>query len=677
MANIIGRVQFFPNTNQNIQPVESNVIIGIANVTVVIQNVDNNLGVVVNTDVNGTFQVINVPSGNYRVVESWGIEGIFQSLVNFNTATVINTVTPKDPSISAIPTRPRETTRIQSLTPNTVSLNINPTIDQSVTFTDSSVRDIPLIINSYATIGDNLITAADNGIWGMLTPGTSQNTSPSTPPYSNITSGGFEYVEYSPDTPHDGYYTVVNIMTYANFATPTNPGWWRMADHTTGDETGRMQVINGDFPGKSFFYQREIEVQLGETYVFSTWISNIDTGPNQVEPKLTIYIVANDPQSTIIYNQELSNSFPVTKIPTWNQVGALIMIPSNLSTNKIDVAFISEGSNASGNDFAIDNIILRRLIPSPHITFVKSADKIVVYPGDIIEYTVVFTNSGEVAVSACDFFDQTPRGAIFIEGSVVIDGIQNINDNPNLGICLGEILPTKSITIQYKVKVDNNITTPNTIVNTAMVSYDFISQDGSQASSTITSNIVNTNVIRPTIGVTGSTGATGPIGPTGPGCLQCPTGITGPTGPKGEQGFSNKIFDYAQFILRCSLDVCKYNTIPLSDILVIGNSIILDEEFNRILLHPNHTYIANYSVTVKIYNGDYYLRSLLRLDNKEVLGSMSEEKGINCCEDIITMNSSVLIDVSFIIEGLTLNLIACDNSSEQIIGATLNIVSIT
>lgn len=29
--------------------------------------------------------------------------------------------------------------------------------------------------------------------------------------------------------------------------------WWRIADHTAGNETGRMMVVNGSDPGAVFF----------------------------------------------------------------------------------------------------------------------------------------------------------------------------------------------------------------------------------------------------------------------------------------------------------------------------------------------------------------------------------------------------------------------------------------
>lgn len=45
--------------------------------------------------------------------------------------------------------------------------------------------------------------------------------------------------------------------------------WWRISDHTTGDETGRMMVVNGYNPG-CIFFTSTVNVQPNTNYLFSS-----------------------------------------------------------------------------------------------------------------------------------------------------------------------------------------------------------------------------------------------------------------------------------------------------------------------------------------------------------------------------------------------------------------------
>ena len=66
MAVVAGRVIFDRDRSATVNSGDS----GIANIPVVLQNVDTNERLTVLTDANGNYSFINVPPGNYRVVES-------------------------------------------------------------------------------------------------------------------------------------------------------------------------------------------------------------------------------------------------------------------------------------------------------------------------------------------------------------------------------------------------------------------------------------------------------------------------------------------------------------------------------------------------------------------------------------------------------------------------------
>lgn len=71
------------------------------------------------------------------------------------------------------------------------------------TFLDSPRILIYLPLNQYSVVGENLITAIDNGIWGIYPAGTSVGTSPNVEPYKLQGEGintefytAFSYVQY-------------------------------------------------------------------------------------------------------------------------------------------------------------------------------------------------------------------------------------------------------------------------------------------------------------------------------------------------------------------------------------------------------------------------------------------------------------------------------------------------
>ncbi len=84
MATILGRVIFDRNRSATIDGGDS----GIANVPVVLQNTATGDRLIVLTDVNGDYSFINVPNGDYRIVESYGTTGGVPTPGDFTTAVV-------------------------------------------------------------------------------------------------------------------------------------------------------------------------------------------------------------------------------------------------------------------------------------------------------------------------------------------------------------------------------------------------------------------------------------------------------------------------------------------------------------------------------------------------------------------------------------------------------------
>ncbi|MNP66606.1 hypothetical protein D3C76_1623340 [compost metagenome] len=73
--------------------------------------------------------------------------------------------------------------------------------------------------------------------------------------------------------------------------------------------------------------------------------------------------------------------------------------------------------------------------------------------GDIINYTIVVTNNGIVAVNNVVLVDPIPAGSQFVIGSVAVDGVQRPTANPAAGIVIGTIAAGASSTVTFQVQV--------------------------------------------------------------------------------------------------------------------------------------------------------------------------------------------------------------------------------
>lgn len=596
--NITGSVIF----NINSQPNEASGNQPIKGVPVAIQvrgdtNIEGTFvgkGIVVLTNSDGNFAFRDVPKGSYRIVEAAGYTGEISNSGNWNYSKSIS-VTPNDPDIGLITSPPREANRVNSLSPNTVYVNVSNSNISNVKFVDAPVEDIYLELNNYVTIGNNLITAGNNGDFGMLPNGTPVDTSPITVPYSDFITT-FKYVRYVYFKPNDGEYSISNTITNTNFGT-----WFNVSDHTTGDESGRMMIVNGSNPNQSIF-TTTVTVEPNTNYVFSTWVMNIDSEPNSVLPELRVIVRSN---TEFLFNQPLSSTLRVTRIPTWRQVGATFNSGSN---TRLTVSFISEGGPAGGNDYLIDDIRLLQLQGAPVTNIQKSVDRIIASTGDTIRYTITFTNSSIQQLTNVIFRDIVPKGVTIIPNTLIINNVQLDESNINSGISLRDINARETITISFDVRVNSYVRNGYTISNNAGITYTFRDSTGSNRTITTTSNtvhtiIINTNCPVCPAGPQGERGPQGPQGEAGPVGPQGPMGPRGEIGPRGPQGIPGEkcIHDY----LFLNTPYCKCiegkELIPLmNNIQVKGTAITHREGRSIIILSPGKSYLISYNLTVSI-----------------------------------------------------------------------------
>lgn len=469
MATVSGRVIFDRDRSLSVNTGDS----GIANIPIVLQNVATGARLTVLTDANGNYSFINVPNGSYRIVESYGTNGGVTSPADFTNASVGSIPTGANPPISAVLNPPTGATNIDSLTPDTLFITVNQADIGNQNFFNGPVIYTPIeaILDQCAIIsGENLIHAADEGTFGTFPAGTPANTGAPTEPYPGV-SPDFTYVLPNPETftPLDGEYTVQNIMN--NSRSAEIGAWWRIADHTSGNETGRMMIVNG-FNPRAIFFRETVNVTPNTNYLFSSWILNLFRVTGYPNPELGVEIL--DQNGAVLYSATLGALIPVnTNAPEWKEIGSVINSQNNTT---LTVEFLSEGPEVIGNDYAIDDIALHEILIREFIP-VKTASTSTVYLQETFEYTVTLENTCDNPLTDVFFQDLIPQGLSFVPGSVIVNGISQPTLQPNTGFALPNVAPHSSVVVTFTVRADA-IPATNPTLNHADMRYSYTPVEG-------------------------------------------------------------------------------------------------------------------------------------------------------------------------------------------------------
>lgn len=150
-----------------------------------------------------------------------------------------------------------------------------------------------------------------------------------------------EYQYYSPSNP-GGAQRAYGIMT-----NPSNwyTGFSACIDHTVGDGTGKMMILDGSTYniGNDPFWCQLVAVEPNKDYLFSYWATSL-TSSNTANIQVKINGIA------------IGNSSVPNQNCTWGQVSYVWNSGNNLTAEICLYDLIYEGI---GNDFAIDDISLR------------------------------------------------------------------------------------------------------------------------------------------------------------------------------------------------------------------------------------------------------------------------------------------------------------------------------
>jgi len=451
-------------------------LLGISGIPIVLENINTGLRIAVLTATDGSYTFTNVANGSYQIVEAYGDLGPISTTGDFGVESAIGTTAiAVTPPISVITTPPVGATNLDCITRNTIPITVAGANITGRNILNGPVKYTPITIDSSVSVdfADNLITAASGGTFGSFPVGTAGMTGADPNPYPGV-NPGFIYVLPSAGTanPSDGYYTIQNIAN--NISYQVNGSWWRIADRTTGNESGRMMIVNGDNPG-SVFFEDSVNVIPNTYYLFITNILNLIKVSGRASPELGVTITASD--GTILYDKDLGQVIPVNfDQPEWLEDGTIIN-SGNYTT--LDVKFLSYGIAASGNDYAIDNVGFYEVdIIMPDL--VKSTSKTTAVTGETIDFTVSFRNDANSTMTGIGFTDPLPAELVFVSGSVLINGASCVECDPSIGFDLPDLAAGDTMVITFKTIVDH-VPSGGISSNTAFLTYDIVLVELSQS----------------------------------------------------------------------------------------------------------------------------------------------------------------------------------------------------
>ncbi|MDR0840524.1 MAG: DUF11 domain-containing protein [Christensenellaceae bacterium] len=156
----------------------------------------------------------------------------------------------------------------------------------------------------------------------------------------------------------------------------------------------------------------------------------------------------------------------------------------------------------------------------------KAADTFVAQPGDVVTYTLTYTNTNSFPIEdgvLTDYLLASQNANAVVPGSLTVNGVQYPDDALFAGLNLPTIPPGDSIVVEYQVLMEDPDVNGNILLNQAQIEYSY--QDPA------TGNTYYNSVISPIVATFISRdGFIGPPGPQGP---QGPQGPAGPQGPSG------------------------------------------------------------------------------------------------------------------------------------------------
>lgn len=145
------------------------------------------------------------------------------------------------------------------------------------------------------------------------------------------------------------------------------------------------------------------------------------------------------------------------------------------------------------------SVIITNTPINPNLKATKTVNKNFGVIGDLLDYTIVLTNTSPNIATNTIFIDTIPNGTTLIPNSLYVNNSPFVgNPNPPNGLSL-LTLPANSITtITYQVSADSAIP----IINSSTTRYSYLVVSNTEPSLVVHSNIVTTTIVGPSLSST-------------------------------------------------------------------------------------------------------------------------------------------------------------------------------
>lgn len=143
---------------------------------------------------------------------------------------------------------------------------------------------------------------------------------------------------------------------------------------------------------------------------------------------------------------------------------------------------VPDGRTSSGST-ASNTVTIPVSLPSVTATKTSSVPDAAV--GENVTFTTVVSNSGISSVTNVVFTDPIPSGAIFVPGSLTVNGAAQPSANPGNGVAIGTLTPGASTTVAFQVTT-SSVPVSGNIANQASISYTSGTFQGITLTNTVT-----------------------------------------------------------------------------------------------------------------------------------------------------------------------------------------------
>lgn len=168
--------------------------------------------------------------------------------------------------------------------------------------------------------------------------------------------------------PTDGHYA------YIPYTSDCFRGDWITLeeDHTPGDRSGNMLVVNSSYRSGDFFNTSVSGLKPGARYEFSIWALNLCKPsykcPYPLLPNITIQM--RTPEGKLVLEMNTGDLKRLGR-PQWTRFDMMFVMPKG--SNSLDIVMTNHSPGGCGNDFAMDDLSFRECVPTPPAITKKTA----------------------------------------------------------------------------------------------------------------------------------------------------------------------------------------------------------------------------------------------------------------------------------------------------------------